>query len=197
MVTGMEKINEAILGKVREEAQGIIAEAEEKAQKELEKARKQREARLEEEKRKLRAEAEVEAARILAQASIKARQELLKAKSEIIAEITRRVKDTLSQGSTKEGALKALLVEAIKGLEADKVRIYVAPKDKGIADKVVRAEGELSNKVVEIKEAGLLGGVIAEDVEGRMRIDNSCGTRLEMLLPRILPEASKELFSIS
>lgn len=194
MVTGMEKINEAIISKVNEEAQSIIADAEEKAREELEKARKQREARLKEDRHKLRTEAEVEAARILAQASIKARQGLLKAKSEIIEEITQRVKDTLSQAASDEGALKALLVESIKGLETNKARIYVAPKDKEIVDKIVSEDGDLSGKVSEIKEADLLGGIISEDLEGKMRIDNSYETRLEMLLPKILPEISKELF---
>jgi vacuolar-type H+-ATPase subunit E/Vma4 len=39
-----------------------------------------------------------------------------------------------------------------------------------------------------------LGGVIAEDVEGKLRIDNTYETRLEMLLPKLLPKISKELF---
>ncbi|GAI00113.1 unnamed protein product, partial [marine sediment metagenome] len=33
-----------------------------------------------------------------------------------------------------------------------------------------------------------------EDIDGRTRIDNTYETRLEMLLPRLLPEISKELF---
>ncbi len=196
MITGMEKINEAILSKVQEEARGIIAEAEEKAREEVEKAHGLLEARLDEERRKLKAEAEAEAARILAQASIRARQELLKAKSEVIGEITRRVKDALSRTTSNEAALKALLREATNGLEADKSQIYVAPKDKGIVETIVSGDGELSDMVMGIREADLLGGVIAEDAEGKMRIDNSYETRLEILLPKILPQVSKELFSV-
>ena len=194
MITGMEKINEAILGKVQEEAQGIIAEAEAKAREEVVKARATLDARLEEEERKLRTQAAIEASRILAQASIKARQELLKAKSEVIDEITRRVKDTLSRATTNEAALRTLLREATNGLETAKSQIYVAPKDKSVVETIVRGDGELSGMVTEIKEAELLGGVIAEDAEGKMRIDNSYETRLEILLPKILPQVSKELF---
>ncbi|MCL0079202.1 V-type ATP synthase subunit E [Dehalococcoidia bacterium] len=194
MITGMEKINEAILSKVQEEARGIIAEAEEKAGEEVEKARRLLEVRLEDERRKLRAEAEVEAARILAQGLIRARQELLKAKSEVIGEITRRVKESLSRATGNETALRALLKEAISGLETDKSQIYVAPKDKGIVERIVSGDGELSGIVTGIREADLLGGVIAEDIEGKMRIDNSYETRLEILLPKILPQVSKQLF---
>ncbi|MCL0069822.1 V-type ATP synthase subunit E [Dehalococcoidia bacterium] len=194
MITGMEKINEAILSKVQEEARGIIAEAEEKAREEVEKARRLLEVRLEDERRKLRAEAEVEAARILAQGLIRARQELLKAKSEVIGEITRRVKESLSRTTSNEAALGALLKEAISGLETDKSQIYVAPRDKVIVERIVSGDGELSSMVTGIREADLLGGVIAEDIEGKMRIDNSYETRLEILLPKILPQVSKQLF---
>ncbi|MCL0076844.1 V-type ATP synthase subunit E [Dehalococcoidia bacterium] len=194
MITGMEKINEAILSKVQEEAWGIIAEAEEKAREEVEKARRLLEVRLEDERRKLRAEAEVEAARILAQGLIRARQELLKAKSEVVGEITRRVKESLSRTTGNETALRALLKEAISGLETDKAQIYVAPRDKNIVETIVSKDGELSGMVTGIREADLLGGVIAEDIEGKMRIDNSYETRLEILLPKILPQVSKQLF---
>ncbi|MBT9143325.1 MAG: V-type proton ATPase subunit E [Dehalococcoidia bacterium] len=196
MITGMEKINEAILSKVQEEARGIIAEAEEKAREEVEKAHGLLEARLDEERRKLKAEAEAEAARILAQASIRARQELLKAKSEVIGEITHRVKDALSRTKSKKAALRALLREATQALEADRLQIYIAPRDKDIVETIVSGDGELSDMVMGIREADLLGGVIAEDAEGKMRIDNSYETRLEILLPKILPQVSKELFSV-
>lgn len=194
MVTGMDQINKAILDKVQEEARDIIAEAEAKAAEEIEKAKKQCESRIEEEKRKLISEAEVEADRISAQASIKARQELLKAKSKIIDEIISKVKDTLSKSASSERVLSTLLVESIEHLETDKARIYIASKDKGTVEELVTKSRELAGKIEEIKETNLMGGVIVEDVEGKMRIDNSYYTRLEMLLPQILPEISKELF---
>jgi vacuolar-type H+-ATPase subunit E/Vma4 len=47
---------------------------------------------------------------------------------------------------------------------------------------------------MEIKEFDCTGGVIAESIEGKFSLDNTYDTRLEMLLPRILPEISQELF---
>jgi len=190
----MEKISEAVVSKVRMEAQNIIKEAEEKAQEEIEKARKLREAKLQEEKRKRLEETEEEAARIMAQASIKARQQVSSAKNNVITKIIDEVKQELSESSSDENYLLSLIREAIDGLGADKSRIYVSPKDVSMVRKFLERDKELASKVMEVKVDNLLGGVIAEDIDGKFRIDNTYEARLEMLLPKLLPEISKELF---
>ncbi len=191
---GIEKISEAILDKVRAEAQDIVEEAEEKARERIEKAQKQQEAKLEEEKGKLIEGAKEEATRILAQSSITARQELLLAKTRIIDEIINRVKKTLSEISSGESSPLDLIKEAINALDIDKARIYVPPKDVSIVQKLIAGDKKLADRITEIKEFNGSGGVIAEDIDGRIRIDNTYDTRLEMLLPKLLPEIGKELF---
>ena len=193
----MEKISEAVVSKVRVEARNIIREAEEKGQEEIEKAKKQREIKLKEEKRKMLEEAEEEAARILAQASIKARQELSRTKADIITKIVNRVKQELSEFSSNEGYVLNLIREAIDGLGMDKSRIYLSPEDVSTVKEFLREDKELASKIAEIKENHFLGGVIAEDIDGKLRIDNTYEARLEMLLPKILPELSKKLFEAS
>ncbi|MFC1934065.1 V-type ATP synthase subunit E [Chloroflexota bacterium] len=193
----MEKIGEAILDKVKAEAQQLIREAEEKALEEIEKAEKQLEIRFEEEKRKTIEEARREADRILAEASIKARQELSKAKAEIIDNITSKVKAKLDETSSNETALLNLTKEAVGGLGIDKVRLYVSPKDINTVQGFLKKDGELANKIVEINKYDCSGGVIAEDIEGKLRIDNTYDTRLQMLLPQILPEIDRKLFEVS
>jgi len=190
----MEKISEAVINKVRMEAQNIIKEAEEKAREEKEKARKQREEESQKEKHKMLEEAEGEAARILAQASIKARQKLSSAKTDIITKIITRVKQELSESSSNESYILNLIREAIDGLGMDKSRIYLSPEDVSTVKKFLEEDKELASKIAEIKEGNFLGGVIAEDIDGKLRIDNTYETRLEMLLPKLLPEISKELF---
>ncbi len=190
----MEKISEAVVGKVRVEAQNIVKEAEEKAHKEVEKAKQQQEAKLEEGKRKMLEEAEEEAARILAQASIKSRQELLRVKADIIAQIIEEAKKALSGIASDESHLLSLIKEAMDGLGGDKGRIYVSPKNVSSVQKLLEGDEELANRIMEVKEFNCTGGVIAEDIEGKYRIDNTYETRLEMLLPKLLPEISKELF---
>jgi V/A-type H+-transporting ATPase subunit E len=190
----MEKVSEAVLSKVRAETQGIIKEAEEKAREEIEKAKRQREARFEEEKSRMLEEAEEEAARILAQASIKARQQLSSAKADVIAKIIAEARKELSQIPTDETCLLHLIREAMDGLGVDRARIYVSPKDLSTAKKSLEADKEFSARIIEVRESNCLGGVMVEDVEGKLRIDNTFETRLEMLLPKLLPEISRELF---
>ena len=191
---GMDKIKGAIISKVEVEASDITKEAKEKAHEEIEKAKRQREAKFEEERGRILAEAEEEAARILAQATIKARQKLLSAKADIIAKIIGAAREELARVSGDESHFLNLVREATEGLGVDKARIYVSPKDVGTVKRLLEADKEFSGKMVEVKESNCLGGVIAEDVEGKLAIDNTYETRLEMLLPRLLPEISKQLF---
>jgi V/A-type H+-transporting ATPase subunit E len=190
----MEKISEAVVGKVKLEAQNIIREAEGKAQEEIEKAKRRREVRLEEERGKMMGEAEEEVARILAQASIKARQQLSSAKADAISKIIDGARKELSRISSDESYFLNLIREAMEGLSVDKARIYVSPKDVSTVKKFLEADKELSGKILEVRESNCLGGVIAEDLEGKLRIDNTYETRLEMLLPKLLPKISEELF---
>lgn len=190
----MEKIGEAILDKVKAEAENIIKEAESKAAKEVAQAKKQQAAKLEEEKGKMLQGAKEEAARIAAQASVKARQELSKAKADVINDIISRVKKELSGVSSDKSLLIDLIKEATQVLGFDKGRVYAAPKDVSTVQKLLEKDKGLSSKIVEVKEHDCLGGVIVEDIDGRTRIDNTYETRLEMLLPRLLPEIGRELF---
>lgn len=191
----MEKISQAVLSKVRAEAQSITQEAERKTQEETEKAKRQREARFEEERSIMRRTAEEEAARLLAQASIKARQRLSSAKADVIARIIEGARKELARIPSDETRLLDLIKEAMNGLGADKGRLYVSSRDAKTARKLLEADRGLSAKISEVRESNFLGGVIAEDVEGKLRIDNTYETRLETLLPRLLPEISKELFA--
>lgn len=192
--TGMDKIREAILAKVEAEAGDIVKEAEEKAQEEIERAKKQRETKLEEKKRKMLEDAVEEAARVTAQASIRARQELLRTKSDIIARIIEGVKKTLASISSDESHLPSLIKEAMDGLGGAKGRIYVPPKDVSSVERFLEGDKELASRIMEVIEFDCTGGVIAEDIEGKRRIDNTYETRLEMLLPKLLPEIDRQLF---
>lgn len=190
----MEKIGEAILGKVKAEAEGIIKEAKSRADQEIEQARKRQLAKLEEEKTKLIQEAREEATRIKAQASVKARQELSRAKADVIDEIISGVKKALSVTPSDKGLLVSLIKEATDTLGINKVRVYVSPKDIKTVQKLLNEDRELAGKIAEVKEYDGAGGVIVEDIEGKVRIDNTYDTRLEMLLPQLLPEIGRELF---
>ncbi len=193
-MAGMEKIGEAILDKVRAEADDIVKDAKTKAKQEIEEAKRRQAARLGEEKARLLQEAGEEATRIEAQAMVQARQELSQAKAEVISELISRVKKELEGISGDQNSLIGLIKEAFDTLGLSKGRLYVSPKDIAVVRKLVEKDKGLSAKVAEIKEHSASGGVVVEDIEGRVRIDNTYETRLEMLLPRLLPEVGKELF---
>jgi len=193
----MEKISEAVADKVRTEAQNLIREAERQAQEQIDKAKKQRETKIEEQKHRMLAEAEGEAARIRAQGAIAGRRKLSGTKAAIIDRIVDGAKKALSETSSNKGHLLSLIEEAMNGLDADKARIYASPKDVSMVQEFLRGNKELSNRIMEVKEFDCMGGVIAENIEGKMSIDNTYNTRLEMLLPKLLPELNKGLFGIS
>ena len=193
-MTGMERIGEAILDKVKVEADDIIKEAENNAEAEIEQAKRQQAAKLEEEKGKLLQEAREEAIRIEAQASVKARLELSRAKADVVDDIISRVKKELAGISSDESLLVGLIKEGIATLGINKGRVYVSPKEIGVVQKLLEKDKELASTIVEIREHNYMGGVIVEDIDGKTRIDNTYETRLEMLLPRLLPEVGRELF---
>ena len=194
-MTGMEKIGEAILDKVKAEAKAIVKEAEGKARQEIEQAKKQQIVRLEEEKGRMLRQAGEEATRIAAQATVQARQELSRAKADVISEIISRVRKELAAASSSEGSLASLLKEAAAPLGAAKGRVYLSAKDIGVVKKLLAKDKELAARIAEVKEYDCSGGVIVEDIDGKIRIDDTYETRLEMLLPRLLPEIGRELFS--
>ena len=193
-MTGMERIGEAILDKVKAEADDIVKEAESNAEAEIEQAKRQQAAKLEEEKGKMLQEAREEAIRIEAQASVKARLELSRAKADVVDDIISRVKKELAGISSDESLLVGLIKEGIAALGVNKGRVYVSPKEIGAVQKLLEKDKELASKIVEIREHNYMGGVIVEDIDGKTRIDNTYETRLEMLLPRLLPEVGRELF---
>jgi len=194
---GMDKLSSAILDKVKEEAQQIIKEAEQKAWAEIERAEKEKEARFLEEKRKATEEAQREAARVLSQASMEARKEISGAKAQVIDKILSRVRSTLLENTDNRDSLMSLTKEAIAELNTGKVRIYVSPRDMSTMQEIVKEDKELGDKVIEIRETNCAGGVISESADGKIRINNTCDVRLEMLLPQLLPEIGRELFGDS
>ena len=191
---GMDKINQAVLNKVKAEAGSLIKDAKAQAEQELAQAKKRRAARQEEETAKILQQAREEAARIEAQALVKARQELSRVKADLVRGMVDRVKQRLSEFSDDGGSLVGLIKEPIDRLRASKVRVYVLPQQVSVVQRFLEKDKELAGKVAEVKGRPCTGGVIVEDANGEVRIDNTYETRLEMLLPKLLPEIDKELF---
>lgn len=191
----MQNISEAVVDKVKEEAQTVVNEAEEEAKKELEKAKALRDARLDAEKRRLLTAAQEEAARITAQNAMQARQKVANAKAAVLDDIVQKSRAQLKKSATTRESLAYLINDAISGLgQGDKLTVAVSKKDLEMAKEIVKADKKLSSTVSEVKTCDCDGGVLVENEDKTLSVDNTYTTRLEMLLPRILPEISKKLF---
>lgn len=190
-----DKIREAILKKAKGEADKIVADAEIKARETIEKAKDQWKNKFEEEKKKIISEAHREASRIMAQTSLKTRQEILQEKDNVINVIIENVKKELPEEVMDSKVFLPLIKETIDAFETDKqVIIYVAPKDIKVVHEIIKEDSELKEKIFEVKELDCLGGIIAESTDGMVSIDNTFDMRLEMLMPKILPDIGKKLF---
>lgn len=191
---GLENLRDAIMERAREEADRILREAEEEARAEVERARRAKEEEAKALRDRLLKEAEVEAARIMARARIRAKNIVLEARNKVIDEVIRRAKETLSGHSLgREGSLSRLLRESVEALGGSRLRVLVSKGDLEIARRLIQGNGDLSKRVEEVAEAECSGGVIVEEVDGGVRIDNTYEARLAMLIPRLLPMIAKEL----
>jgi len=190
-----EKIRDAVLEKAKSDADKVIADAEERAREIEKKAKDQQRNRFEDEKKKIIADARREAAKITAQASLRARQGVLKEKDTILTMIVNRVKTELSDAVMGSDLFVSLVRETIDALETDKpLIIYVSPREATAVREYVDNDSDLKTKIAAVKEHECLGGVMVETDDGMVSIDNTFDMRLEMLMPKILPEIGRRLF---
>ena len=190
----MENVGQAVIDKVNIEAQNIIDNAKEKANLEIENANRELQLKLDKTKKRKLQEAEEESARIISRASIEVRQNLVTVKAKVVSIIIDRVKTKLAQTSMNKKAFISLVTEAADAIKVNKARIYVPRGDVEKIKEYIKTEIDLSNLIIEFLEGDFVGGFILEDTDGKLRIDNTYATRMEMLLPRMMPEINRELF---
>lgn len=112
----------------------------------------------------------------------------------IRAEAVRMIR-TEASGAGKTAILAALAAQAVSSMEGKIFMVSVAPEDAGAAAglpaEIERLAGRGPLKITIEVRAGLAGGVIVRDDEGRQYWDNSFTTRLERFWPglrgRLLP----------
>ncbi|HOO37660.1 MAG TPA: V-type ATP synthase subunit E family protein [Deltaproteobacteria bacterium] len=191
-----EKIRQAILNKAEQEAAGIVEDARAKAADLIEKAEKARDLKFEQIKDRILAEAKQESDKILAKGAVDARLTVLKQKDLLLKKVISQVKEELAKNPTMPQTWTGLIHEVVSGLDdSHKIRFRVASKDIDAIKKIVADNDELGKQIKEISEVDCLGGLLAEDTQGKVSIDNTYDTRLEMLLTKILPEIGQKLFS--
>ena len=192
-----DKIRDAILKKAKGEAEQIMADARTRATEMINRAKEQRQSRFEDEKKKRISEARREASKITAQSSLKSRQDILREKDAILNKIIEKVKDQLSRTTMEKEHFLSLARETLEAFETDKqVVLFVSPKDLTTVRSFIEEDSNLKDKISNVKELDCLGGILVQTEDGMVSIDNTYDTRLEMLMPKILPEVGKNLFGV-
>lgn len=192
--TTFESVSKAILDRARTEAEEILEKARREAEEIINKAKLRRRQEQEREEAKIINDAKREARAIIVKAMLKVRKEHSEVKKKIVDEIVNKVREHLEKRDFNvTESLKKLIQEAISTLPQTELIIYVNKADVDAVKKIVK-ELRIANRVKEIRETNIVGGVIVETIDGKFRVDNSYETRLEMVLSKLLPEISKELF---
>jgi len=192
--TAFERVSKAILDKARAEAEEILNKARKEAEEIINKAKLRRRQEQKKEEAKIINDAKRKAKAVIVKALLKVRREQTEVKKKIVDNIVNRVRENLEKRNFDVSeSLRKLLSEALRTLPQSDLIIYVSKADIDTIKKIVK-EMKLEARVKDVREANIIGGIIVETVDGKFRVDNSYETRLEMVLSRLLPEISKELF---
>ncbi len=189
-MNSIELLRGAVLRKAREEAERIVASARESAKRILEEARERKRAVVEAERSRVLSELDYEAR--VAEAKVRARILVSKARHEVVSRAISKALELLESlpPEVRLASLRNLLEEAVEEVErslgrASGLVVYVSERDaqlaRGAADEVARLRGV----ELELRTTGISGGVVVEDREGRVRVDNSYDSRISALASRL------------
>lgn len=189
-MSSLEPLREAVLKRANEEAERLLASARVSAKKIIEEAKERKKAIIEAEKK--RAVAEVNFDARIAEAKLRARLLVSKARYELVSRTISQALEVLKTlpPETRSMSLRNLLEEAIKEVESSlgvlsKLVVYVSDKDLELVKGVAEELAQLHRLELELRTTQISGGVIVEDPEGRVRIDNSYDSRTNLLISRI------------
>jgi len=124
--------------------------------------------------------ARIDAERLLGEVTLEGAAARLRVRrqayDEAVAQARKRIRD-LARGPQWKGALRALLTEALQGIAAEApAKVAVTAADQAAAAALLK---ELGKTGTGEPVAGEPGTVVVAVHEGRRRIDNSLGVRLD------------------
>ena len=179
---GLETVKEEIIRNARKQEEDLLAEARQKAAEIIKKAEEQVE--------ELRQKSDAEAGRImeiakkqeLASAELEGKKMLLEAKKQLIAQVFAEAQKKVEALDAKKKAayMDKLLEKAKNDIEVAKV--FCSKKD-----------AKLLNGV-DVESKDMLGGLIAENRDGTIRVDYSFESILQSIKENELQGISKILF---
>ena len=179
---GLETVKEEILGNAKEKADSIIGEGRKEAAKLLEEARKKAD--------QMKENSEIEAKKMMdtikrqeiAAAELESRKTVMESKKQVLQKLFEQVKDKIAgmDDKKRELFLKKLLDRSKNELEI--ATIYCNRKDSKFF------------KGINVQNIDIIGGFIAENREGTIRIDNTFEALVDSLRDSEMQEINKTLF---
>ncbi|WP_297519608.1 V-type ATP synthase subunit E [Thermococcus sp.] len=200
---GAELIIQEINREAEQKIQYILSEAQEEAEKIKAEARKRAEAKAEWILRKARTQAEIEKQRIIANARLEVRKKRLQVQEELIREVIEALRERLAELPEEEyfPMLVDLTAKAVEELGSENIVVRSNEKTLGLIsarlDEFMKALTEKLGKEVKVslgEPVKTIGGVIVENPDGTVRVDNTFEARIERFESELRAEIAKALF---
>ena len=200
---GAELIIQEINREAEQKIQYILSEAQEEAEKIKAEARKRAEAKAEWILRKARTQAEIEKQRIIANARLEVRKKRLQVQEELIREVIEALRERLAELPEEEyfPMLVDLTAKAVEELGSKNIVVRSNEKTLGLIsarlDEFMKALAEKLGKEVKVslgEPVKTIGGVIVENPDGTVRVDNTFEARIERFESELRAEIAKALF---
>ncbi len=200
---GAELIIQEINREAEQKIQYILSEAQEEAEKMKAEARKRAEVKAEWILRKARTQAEIEKQRIIANARLEVRKKRLQVQEELIREVIEALRERLAELPEEEyfPMLVDLTAKAVEELGSENIVVRSNEKTLGLIsarlDEFMKALAEKLGKEVKVslgEPVKTIGGVIVENPDGTVRVDNTFEARIERFESELRAEIAKALF---
>ena len=194
----LEELRKSVIKKAWLKAEKILENARKQAEELVESAKREYMERLRQRKEEIITQVREEESRKYTARISELNAELLKLKRELIEDIvkeaTERIKN-LSKTERKE-SIKRLLKDSLdSGIIGGSFRVKVIEHDLKLVKEAVKELGLQKDLIAaEIIPREYLGGLIIENEDSSVAIDNTYRTRLERAIRIILGELNKEIF---
>ncbi len=190
----MEQLREEVLARARTKAEKIIEEARRQAEEIVREAQEEYRRRLEIARREAYQRVVSEENEKYIRKVMQLNMEVLKEKNKIIEYIEEEVRKRLIEMGPDEklASLKTLIQDALNtGMFKGELRVKVCKKDEELARKALN---ELGLKAEIIPELDGLGGVIVENKDSTIAVDNTYETRLEQAMKLVIAKLNELVF---
>jgi len=201
VIGDLERLQRAVLEKAQVAAERTLAQARAEAEKRLQEAEARAQEREEELVRAGRSEVERTRKRIISQKQLQLKGELLERKAAILMDIVEGVRARLLGLRSSERYLEILLAAVRRALTGEEnpgqVILYLNREDLDAWGEALRTrlEAELKLNELELREAGIAGGVIVELPARRLQFDSSLEQVIREFRPEIERLVQEEVFA--